>query len=375
MDLPNYFLADLPPEAVLTEGLITEACQTLKRNRALYLETRPTSQITRTLDRVGREWLSHESPFRRHALHAGPAATGFSAEALAHGLDLFFRQLTIENLEALLRQELGHAQRLDAFHASPDEMSPHRVAWARGPQLIAQIAPGNIPSATLAQMVLGLLARSAQFVKCASGQAFLPRLFAHSLYEAEAKLGACLEVAAWKGGSENLETALFAESDCIVVTGSDETLADVRRRVPLSARLVGYGSRVSFGYISRAALERHSRHAARDAARAIAAWDQRGCLSPHDIYLEASEQVNAEAFAGELAEELAALEKTHPRGALKPRDAAAIASRRAFYEVRAAHSLETKMWPAPNPPPGPSFSNTIPVSRLPARTVSSTLKP
>jgi acyl-CoA reductase-like NAD-dependent aldehyde dehydrogenase len=78
-------------------------------------------------------------------------------------------------------------------------------------------------------MALGLLARSAQFVKCASGQAFIPRLFAHSLYEAEAKLGACLEVAEWPGGTESLEAALFAEADCVAATGSDETLAAIRK--------------------------------------------------------------------------------------------------------------------------------------------------
>ena len=344
MNLPNYFLADLPPEAHVNAALITEACQTLKRNRAHYLETRPTSQILRTLEKVGREWLSPESPFRQYALQAAPAATSFSAEALAHGLDLFFQQLTVDNLEALLRQEIGHPMRLDDFRAAGEEMAERRVAWARGPQLLAHIAPGNIPSATLAQMVMGLLARSAQFVKCASDQSFLPRLFAHSIYEAEAKLGACLEVAEWKGGAENLEEALFAESDCIVVTGSDETLKEVRRRAPLSSRLIGYGTKVSFGYISRQALEKQSKATVQEAARSIAAWDQRGCLSPHDIYVEESHAGSAEFFATDLAEELATLESTLPRGLLSARDAAAIASRRAFYEVRAAHSLETKMW-------------------------------
>ena len=37
MNLPNYFLADLPPEATLSPAMVTEACQTLKRNRAQYL--------------------------------------------------------------------------------------------------------------------------------------------------------------------------------------------------------------------------------------------------------------------------------------------------------------------------------------------------
>ena len=47
----------------------------------------------------------------------------------------------------------------------------------------------------------GLLVRSAQFVKCAERASLLPRLFAHSLYEADPKLGACLEIAEWRGGN------------------------------------------------------------------------------------------------------------------------------------------------------------------------------
>jgi hypothetical protein len=43
MNLPNYFLADLPPEATLSAAMITEACQTLKRNREHYLAGRPKS--------------------------------------------------------------------------------------------------------------------------------------------------------------------------------------------------------------------------------------------------------------------------------------------------------------------------------------------
>src|SRR5688572_26510415 len=37
LNLPNYFLADLPPEATLSPAMLTEACFTLKRNREQYL--------------------------------------------------------------------------------------------------------------------------------------------------------------------------------------------------------------------------------------------------------------------------------------------------------------------------------------------------
>jgi hypothetical protein len=344
MELPNYFLADLPAEAELTAGLITEACQTLKRNRRRYLETRSADQIIHILDTLGQEWLSADFPFRQRVMEEGPAATGFSQPILAAGLDSFFNQLTSENLEALLRQELGHPQRLDTFQPDERGVTGKRTALARGPTLLAHIAPGNIPNPVMLEMVLGLLTRSAQFVKCASGATFVPRMFAHSLYEADHKLGSCLEVAEWKGGAERLEEALFAEADCIAATGSDEMLAAISRKIPRTARLVGYGTRVSFGYITREALDQNAEDIVHKAATDVTAWDQRGCLSPHVIYVEDSGKVTAEAFAALLAGRLEAVEKTHPRGMLKASDSAAIATRRSFYEVRAAHSLETKMW-------------------------------
>ena len=44
MNLPNYFLADLPQEATLTATMVGEACQTLKRNRERYLAGRSTDE-------------------------------------------------------------------------------------------------------------------------------------------------------------------------------------------------------------------------------------------------------------------------------------------------------------------------------------------
>ncbi len=49
-------------------------------------------------------------------------------------------------------------------------------------------------------------------------------------------------------------------------------------------------------------------------------------------------------FAELLADELERREQTEPRGELPAPHAAAIASRRGIYEVRAAHSPETLMW-------------------------------
>jgi len=342
VNLPNYFLADLPPEAVLLPAMVTEACRTLKRNRAQYLAQRSTANLVGVLCDVAEAWLKPDNAFRRLALEFGPGKTGFSQATLQKGLDNFFHQFTPENFHALLVQELGDARRLDRFVAGDSGEKTNRAALAVGPELLVHIAAGNLPNPALMSMVLGLLARSAQFVKCASGSMFLPRLFAHSIYDADTKLGACLEIAGWRGGNADLEMALFAESDCVTATGSDETLAAIPVRLPVKTRFLGYGHRVSFGFVGHEVLSGfHTRQIVSRTTDDVVAWNQLGCLSPHVVYAQTGGEVSPEKFAELLADELERREQTEPRGELPAEHAAAIASRRGIYEVRAAHSPET----------------------------------
>ena len=381
MNLPNYFLADLPPEAVLSPAMVTEACHTLKRNRERYLAQRSTDSLVGVLCDVAEAWLKPENRFRKQALEqtrnaglrhgtngimgnavpeAGAPGLGFSRATLQKGLDNFFHQFTPENFHALLVQELGDAVgvtgdvcqvtrngRVSSHSpAGPKLLSEGRSLvtrhiW-RGPEFLVHIAAGNLPNPALMSMVLGLLTRSAQFMKCAHAAAFLPRLFAHSIYDADAKLGACLEVAEWRGGNVELEAALFAESDCVTATGSDETLAAIRARLPVKTRFLGYGHRVSFGFVAHEVLSGlHTRQIVSRTTDDVVAWNQLGCLSPHVVYVQTGGEVSPEKFAELLADELERREQTEPRGELPAEHAAAIASRRGIYEVRAAHSPET----------------------------------
>jgi hypothetical protein len=340
MELPNYFFADLPPEATLSPAMITEACAVLKRNREKFLLPRRTNEIVKILCDVGDEWLRPESPFRRLALEQGPAETGFSRPVLERGLDDFFRRFTPGNFSTLLEQELGYAGRLDHFTEG---------TLANGPRLLVHVAAGNLPNPALMSLTLGLLTRSAQFMKCARGGAFIPRLFAHSIYEHDRKLGTCLELAEWRGGNAELETALFAEADTLTATGSDETLAAIRTRLPGRVRFLGYGQRVSFGLITREVLRDESiAEVVSRAADDVVAWDQNGCLSPHVLYVEERGVVESDQFAEKLAVELARREATEPRGKLPVEAAAAIASKRATYAALTPHRGDLKLWASPD---------------------------
>ena len=345
MNLPNYFLVDLPPEATLTPAMLTEACQALKRNRHQYLAQRSTHSLIALLTELAKQWLDPEFSFRKLALAEGPAATGFSRATLAAGLDAFFKELTVAGFHALLEQDLGHVERLDQFVATSQEQKGNRAALVTLPDLLVHIAPGTLPNPTLTSIILGVLTRSAQFVKCAHGSALLPRLFAHSLYHADPKLGTCLELVDWQGGNLELEGVLFEQADCVTATGSDQTLALLKARMPTKVRFLGYGFRASFGYVAHELLSGvHTRKVVERAAKDVIAWNQLGCLSPHVIYVQKGSSVTAEKFAELLAEVLAERELTEPRGALPAETAGAIASRRSLYELRAAHSPDTRLW-------------------------------
>ena len=343
MNLPNYFLADLPAEATLSSDMILEACSTLKRNRERYLAPRSTPQMVRLIAELADAWTQDDYPFRQRLLALPPEDTGFSRQTLASGLDAVFKSITIDSLTGLLRQELGHDTRLDDLRSG--EEGGAKQSMAVGPSFLVHWTAGNLPASSVTSVLLGLLVRSAQFVKATRANTALLRLLAHSIYDMDAKLGACLEVASWKGGGVGWERTLLGEADTITVMGGDEAIDAVQRLTPRGRRVVAYGPKVSLGYLTRDALSGYKlKRWAESAAADIAAWDQRGCLSPHVLYVQDGGETPPERFAELVAAELAKKELSEPRGPLSAEAAAAITTRRGFYEVRASHSPDTRQW-------------------------------
>jgi len=110
-------------------------------------------------------------------------------------------------------------------------------------------------------------------------------------------------------------------------------------------RFLAYSQRLSFAYVAGAVLTAaNARIVAQRASADVAAWNQLGALSPHVIYVEDSGVMSPEMFAAMLAEELESREAAEPRGELPAGTAATIASRRSIYELRAAHSPDTRHW-------------------------------
>ena len=334
-NLPNLFLADLDNSLHLTPATIHDACHAIVRNRDHWLRHQRVRTLIELIAHVAERWLDPTDGFRKMAIEEGCRELNLQPATLGRGLDSFFRLLSIEGLEGLVIQDLGELKRLDDFGSGPIEMRMGRSSWACGPRLMGHIVAGNLPNSALTSMVLGILTKSAQFVKCPSNGSIIPRLFAHSLAQVEPKMSSCMELATWHGGSHELESALFSEADCVTATGSDEMVQSVRARLPLRVRFVSYGHRVSFSFIGNDYLSTYTvKRVVRDAVHDVTAWNQLGCLSPHVIYVQEDGVTSPEGFAEALAAELEAREKTEPRGELSVEESAAIATRRAAYQMR-----------------------------------------
>lgn len=345
MNLPQCYLADLPPEAEITPTLVQEAWFALLRNHQQHLAAKTTQSIIRDLESAASLWLQDKSPYLQTALKLGSEQLGFSRQTLAEGLKQLFNSITTANLETWIEQDLGHQNRLDDFCVSGPERVCRRRSKAVGATALAHVAAGNVPPAPVMSLIAGLLLRSGQFMKCATGASLIPRLFAHSIHEVNPPLGACMEIAEWPRRRADLLSALIEPAECVTATGSDEAVAKIRNEVPVTKRFVGYPHKVSFAYLAADALETgEPAPSVEMVARDVCAWNQLGCLSPHVIYVEEGGAVRAEDFAERLAAALATLEERNPRGTIPEEEAAAIRSRRGIYEVRAANSRETRMW-------------------------------
>src|SRR5207249_730597 len=107
----------------------------------------------------------------------------------------------------------------------------------------------------------------------------------------------------WPGGDPAREDAALGRAEVVAVTGSDATLAALAPR--LGRRLIAHGPRWSVAVVGHAAA------ADVDAlALDVALHDQRGCLSPHAVYVTG----DARGFAERLAAALVALAGRLPPG-------------------------------------------------------------
>lgn len=326
---------------LLTPGGLRRLVGSLAERRAAALSNTPVARVLDGIDEAARRIADPHDPLRWLADALLPAVCGYSEAMSRLVLERMAADWRRSPLETLLRAELGGADVLDGFRVDP---TARRRVRAVGPRLAFHVFSGNVPGVAVTAMIRCLLVKSAVLGKTASDDPVLPVLFSRALAESDPELGGCLDVTYWPGGSAELEAEAAALADLIVVYGGEEALAGLRERSGPDSRIIEHGPRVSLALIARDVLEGSERkRAVADAARAVATFDQMGCVSPHVVYVEEARSGSAAAFAEALAAALEHLRHSLPRGRLNAAEAARIHQVRAAAEFRAAAGADVRI--------------------------------
>ena len=298
------------------------------RGASLRLRIRPARETVDTLASVLETWRDPDSGVRGALRTEYADATGFSPAMVEAGMTRALAGWTGDALRSLLDRELGGIEALEGTG----------VRSASGFEVTSVLLAGSLPTPTLIGLLAPLVLRSAVLAKTSAHDPVAARLVASSVAAADPELGACIEIVDFPSSDRECVDALLA-ADCVVASGSDQTLASVATRVQPPRRLVGYGHRLS---VAALAPDRPADSAAR-VAEDVALWDQLGCLSPVAVFMAGHESGEAAEFGAELAEALADLEERWPRGRIPSQVSAAIAREREEAEMRAAGGAPVRL--------------------------------
>jgi hypothetical protein len=324
----------LAPE--LEPADVAAICDALLEARRALGEM-PSARVIGAIDAAARRLRDPDEPAHGRVLQALGALTGYSPPMAAVVLERMSRDWLRPALEELITAELGGAAAIEGFQARPDGTRVRAVAAPLGLHVFA----GNVPGVSVTSVVRALLVRSAVFGKSAIGEPVLAPAFARLLAEVDAEVGACVAIAHWAGGDAELEAGVLARAGLVVHYGGEEAIASLRSRAPATTRFVDHGPKLSFIIVDSTAA--HAPDSARDAAAAVAVFDQQGCVSPQFACVVGSE-ADAAAFAAAVAAGLDRVAPGLPRGRIDAGEAAAIRELRTSAEFRGIAGRNVQLW-------------------------------
>ncbi|MEU1309287.1 acyl-CoA reductase [Streptomyces cinnamoneus] len=203
-----------------------------------------------------------------------------------------------------LRRELGGTtpQRL----TRPDARETVYEAWAPV-GLVAHIAPGNAATVAPLSLVEGLLAGNVNVLKTSSADTLLAQ---HLLAELAAldPTGAIAErviVLRFSSSRQDWLRLMCAPADAVAVWGGEAAVEGVAAHVPPGCRLVEWGHKISFAYLTPDAW--HDERTLTALAADVCLHEQQACSSPQVVYLDTEDEQEVFAFAERFAGVLAAM--------------------------------------------------------------------
>ncbi|MFA0755591.1 MAG: hypothetical protein YPKNTGVA_001098 [Candidatus Fervidibacter sp.] len=254
---------------------IIETLKRLEQVRSV-LRSLPVADIATALERIARYWLNEAASERQQVLTELPQRLPFSRPVCERALNALFEPMTAERMLRLLDEQLGDRRVLDAFVLRPNGV--WRKAFGANAALL--ILAGNIPGIGIWDIAFCLLCKTPVLVKPSSDEPLLPSLFAQSLAAVAPELADT--VVTLLPTETDIGALLTDAVEAVIVYGTDETVATVKRQVLAKVRVIERGHRISVAIIAEEFTDERT---AELLALDIARFDQRGCLSPQICFV------------------------------------------------------------------------------------------
>lgn len=205
--------------------------------------------------------------------------------------EMAVRLLRRDNLEFMLRTELGEGFRFDYMTQPPEGLKPLRVL-ARPMGVLLHIAAGNADGLPAFSVAEGLVTGNINILKLPQVDNGLSLEILQALLDIEPKLADFLYVFDTPSTDVAAIKKMADLSDGIVVWGGETAVAAVRRFAHPGTKLIEWGHRLSFAYLvgNRPDAELTS------LAKHIVTTRQLLCSSCQVIYLDTDDFSTVQAF-------------------------------------------------------------------------------
>ena len=275
---------------------ITDTAATLSTH-VDALRDLPANEISGAISKAAAQLASPSSEIGRRAREELPAAAGLHPAMVDWALRTTFEKFDQDSLDALYAEGV------------------RQLKTPTYPEILGVVLSGNVFTASARAVLVPLLFGVPVFAKASSTENLFPTLLKSALESESELIGEAFGVATFSRDDTEVDSAFLKSVSALSVYGSDATIETIRAKLEPSQAIFEHGHGLGVAYLSASSVLASSiSRLARNFAIDVAAYDQRGCLSPQAIYIEEDEHLKADDFAKALSEELAALSVPLPRG-------------------------------------------------------------
>lgn len=242
-----------------------------------------------------------------HDLKSRPDVRPSEVEESMKGLEEF---LSVENLRSKLKRELGSDFPFELKRINFKEN--HFESWFPLGVLV-HVTPNNSPLLGVLGVIEGLLAGNVNVLKLARKDSSFAALFYQELCRLDETGVFKNYIAIGKVSSADKKylSDFLSIADVVSAWGNEESIKSLREIAPAHARIVEWGHKISFSYVSKETM--NSEDMLKSLAFEICNNEQMACSSPQCVFLEDADFNTLKSFAGKLAKVLDVVSPTMER--------------------------------------------------------------